>query len=519
MTDDDTPSDAVSRRPYLKMLGAGLAASLAGCGSGGPAATTEEDGDGAAGDGGDGGDTPMDGGDTPMNGGDGGETPTETDTTGTESMDISGMSFSYWSVDWSQSNTAEQFVDDTVSQFEEETGATVDLRKAANPAGNQQVWVQAVNNNDWPHIFEAGANVGTMVELGIVKPASTYLDFFSDDFREQFEPWLDLAAEQNRGFAGRQKEVYVPLWGDARSPMVTRRSFFEETPGLDPDEDFPPSSFEEFVETARTLQEDGPVDFGTIVFGGGGDILDNHLPILAYQEGGVENGALYTSDWQDVNLDTDAWKRAFSKYVGLFTEEGLAPPESPSAGDEQVGALLRQGRIGMAWNELFTFPQIREQVPDIIDDMMYAPMWGSEDYPDAIAKANTSGICFTEAPPNEDADEWEQAQRAAARYIESTYGSQEGQVRGSQDYGRVPLREDVREEVRANAEETNNIIMPTMFEILDTLRDTGYVFQNHPRNIAVTYTDAPPLLQEAFSGDVSPEQACENAAEAARQRL
>jgi ABC-type glycerol-3-phosphate transport system substrate-binding protein len=522
MTDRDTRSDLVSRRPYLKMIGTGLAAGLAGCtGDGGDGNGSDGDSDGSDGgsDGSDGGSDGSDGGSDGNDGSDGGSdgndggTPTESSGT-----DISGQSFSFWSVDWSQSEAAEAYVDDTVSDFESNTGASIELRKAENPAGNQQVWVQAFENNDYPHVFEAGANVGTMVDLGVVKPVSEYIDFFSDEFREQFEPWMESAAAQMKGFDGDMQETILPLFGDARSPMVTRRSFYEETPGLSP-EDFPPSSYDGFLEQARTLQEDGPVDYGTLIFGGAGDILDNNLPVWAFQEGGIPDGMLFSPDWEDVQLDNDTWKAAFKNYVEIYTEEELSPPFTPSSEDEQIGALLREGRVGLGWHELFTFPQIKEQVPEIVDDLMYGVMWGSEDNPEAVARGNIAGFCFTYAPDGEDPDEWENAQRAAAQYIEQTYGSVDYQVRASQDYGRLPLREDSWDETEQLAEDDDNVVIPTMFDILDELQGTEFFSQNHPRNIAVTYTDVPPNLQEALTGDVSPEEACENAAEAARERL
>ncbi|WP_224926104.1 ABC transporter substrate-binding protein [Saliphagus infecundisoli] len=431
-------------------------------------------------------------------------------------MDIEGQSFSFWSVDWSQSEAAETYVDDTVEQFESDSGATVNIRKAENPAGNQQVWVQSFENNDYPHVFEAGANVGTMIDMGVVKSVDDYIDFFSDEFREQFEPWLEPSAAQFRGTE--MSRTVLPMFGDARSPMVARRSVFEETPGLSPD-DFPPESYDEYIEMATTLQEDGPVDFGTLIFGAGGDILDNMLPVMAYHEGGPIDGAIYTEDWESVNFSNDAWKEAFTKYCEVYTEHELSPPSTPSAEDEQVGALLREQRIGMAWHELFTFPNIRDQIPDLIDDLMYGTMWGSEEYPDAIARGNLSGFCFTTPPDGEDAEEWEQAQRAAAQYLEQTYGSVEYQVRAAQDYGRLPLREDSWDETESTAEENNNVVIPTMFEMLSTIRDTEFFGQNHPRNTAVVYTDVPPTLQEALTGDVSPEEAMENAQQAAEERL
>lgn len=453
----------ITRRPYLQMVGASLATGLAGCFGG------ESDEDAA---------------------------------------------FSYWSVDWSQTDEAEELVTQSVEDFESESGETVNLRLAENPAEDQQTWIQAIENGNYPHLVETGANIGTLIEMDIIKPLDEYIDYFSDETRSAFEGWFDLAATQQRGFDESRQDALFPLWGSVRSPLVTRRSFFEDTPGLDPDEDWPPESYDEFIETARTLQEDGPVEYGTMVLGSSGDILDNLLPVMAYQYGGVENGDIYTTDWEDTNLDNDAWKQAFSDWVAVYQEHELSPPDTPQGDDEQIGAFLREGTIGIGWHELFTFPQIKAQAPEILDDLMYGVPWGGDN--GAVGKATISGLALTKAPEDADEEAWEESQRTAIEYIESTFASREYQMQAFDSYGSIPLRDGIREDIMEQAEENQNYVVPTMYDMIDQLQDTGFTFQNHPENTAVTYTDVPPILQRGLQGEISPEEACDQAAEAAR---
>lgn len=486
-----SPSDSpIGRRDFMKygsVLATGATASLAGCtggGDGSSGSTTDETTSATDGSSG-----------------------TGTTTSGT---DISGVTLPYWTWWPSQSEFASEQVKQYVADFEQEHGLTIQPNYSSfgDVAGGK--WQQNIAGGTRPAVFNSNNFLsGQFIEPGWVEPADNYIDSLDDSALDGMEWSLDLARNVYKGYDAEIVEVPVSLC--MSRPFVARMDHFEEA-GLDPEEDFPPTSYDHLVQVATQLQEDGPADYGYQIFGDQGDITDETLAMWTTAEGGAD-GLYLTPEWTDVNFDNAVWKEWFQKYVDIYRKHELSHPNTPSMSDEQSVQLLIDGKISMMQFNSLSHGILLSRAPEMIQDgtIQYGPMWkGAADNRGAYF-IYAAGIMT--APDGASEDEWARKQAAGVELINGML-SDSMQQNLHKITGGAPVNRNVWEDIQGQNHGLGEAMVQTAE---DTIPEVGW--SSHPQHLSAMFGDTPPLMQNALRGKIEPDEALEQAAERARQQI
>jgi ABC-type glycerol-3-phosphate transport system substrate-binding protein len=295
----------------------------------------------------------------------------------------------------------------------------------------------------------------------------------------------------------------IPYAFEVFSPFCARVDHIEQA-GLDPDADYPPTDYEELIEFATTLQEQGPGQYGFQIYGAADDITDLITQWTLAQ--GAEDGLYLNQDVTDTNIDNDVWKSQFSNFVDVFREHELSNPGTPNFLNEDGSTLLTQGEISMSAFDAQENPSMRNVAPDLIDDgtIRWAPTWSGPTKNRGLMLSFSYGV--TRKPDDADADDWQNQQDAAIKYVEMML-SEEAQLKMWEDFGLVPVRKDVWDKLPDYAHKG----LETQFTMAE---DTNFARTAHPAAAAYIYGVMPGSFQKALSGEISPEEACDNAADA-----
>ncbi|MFP8890437.1 ABC transporter substrate-binding protein [Natrialbaceae archaeon A-CW2] len=477
----------LNRRNVLKVTGAGLGAvGLAGC-----TGDSDDDGD----------DTAAGNGDTNGNGN--GDDP-EPDI----DVDLSGVEFEYWNAQFSQSAAARRAAERLHASFESRTGASVEISWEGYGNIVAPTWAEAFQRGDYPVLYDSVSQFGgTFVQGDWVYPAEEYLDEFPDEIVDNIDWILDTVRHQYRDF-GDDVLFEIPYGFNMFSPFIARTDHFEAA-GLDPEEDFPPTNYDELIDVATTLQEDGPGTYGYQIHG---DVLDITDVLIQWTlaDGGA-NGLFLNEEVTDTIIDNDVWVENLGNYVDVFQEYGLSNPGTPASADEEVVPQLASGEISMSQIDTQNLPMLIESAPDLLDDgsIMWAPAWSGPENQRGRFTTMTYGI--TRPPEDADEDDWEQRQQGAMEYIKMML-SEEVQLRLFEDYGLMPVREDVWELL---PDRTDNAFATQ----ITMAQESDFGPTAHPQLPAYLYGTIPGHFQEALQGNVSAEEACQNAASDLRDQL
>lgn len=496
MSDRDT---SVNRRRFIEAAGIAGVVGLAGCGGG-------SGGGGESGGGSGGGDSGGSGsGGSGSGGGSGGGS---SGSTGGQST--GGATITYWSVLHQQSQVARLALENAISRFENQTNHTIEVNWSITQSIQDGTWLQNMNNRQAPILFDSQVSRnGQFIDAGFVQPfEEEVVPELSSEIVDGIEWSLDRMANLYQGF---DKDVaYEMMLGAAmQEPFVVRTDHMEEA-GLDPDSDFPPTNYDELIELATTLQQEGPGNHGFQVHGAPGDLMDEISPTWAMGYGGVD-GLYVTQDWNDTNLDNEHWKRTLREQVEIFREHELSSPNANSTSDEAACQLLIDGQVSMSQvGMLNAAGLIANRAPDLYESgtIRYGPSW--EGPSGFRGEYNVTSMSLARDPDMDD-QTYERKKAAAIEFMEFILDP-DFQAKTFERFGIMPANQSVWEETRGPA----HMLPDTAFTIAE---GSEYGWQAHPEMSDIQYNIPGPIFQQAMTGDLTPEEACDQAAQQIRNQV
>lgn len=427
--------------------------------------------------------------------------------TGSSGGSLDGVEIRYWSKVAKQSKAAEEFVKEQARQFEEETGAKVSVSVMSGVYEARQKWMGAFDNEEWPVLFdEQPWLAGPLWREEWLLTLDEMTERLSDQVVSNVE-WTFPTVET--AYSGFDVDGFgLPFGLIGLTPMAARRDHFEAA-GLDPESDFPPESYDHMIQTAKTLQEDGPADWGLAIIGSSGDVLDSGVSLWATHASG-RDGLFLTPDWQDVNFDNDVWKSQFEKYVAAYREHGVSSPRTPTQSDEDTAKALAQGTTSMGWIEQPTLNLLKQAAGESTREKI---MFGNKYWDEASGSILLPAHYVTRTPSGVDDSEWERKQEAAFRFIEFAH-DQAFQTGLPDGLGFLPVVEEHRESVLGDYRDDH------MFQAVDEIaQDTNLTPEGHTRIFDLFFNVGPPHIQRALKGEVAPDEALDNLASEARDML
>ncbi|EMA46929.1 family 1 extracellular solute-binding protein [Halococcus saccharolyticus DSM 5350] len=368
---------------------------------------------------------------------------------------------------------------------------------------------------------QVAGQVGPFVELEIIKPFSDYSSLFSDDLIEQTSWFMDNVGSQTySGFGGNAYEFKF----STESPrlFLARRDHIEEA-GLDPEQDFPPTSFQESIELGQTLQEDGPGDFGFQIYGTDSDVTDTCTEDWPIARGGSA-GKFLNEDWSDTKIDNDAFKTSYENFVSILTEHELSSPGTVSMSDEDATQALIRGDASMTQVPSATYADLLSNAEQQVmnGNFVFGPAWRGDS--GARGMSGGDGITFVNPPDGANQDEWQRAQEAAADLLENyLYFSDDFQARMFSTIGGGPIREDVGpEDIKGAVEDPTGYNQTNIIDAFNTcLQDQDQYFLQAaaPMFGQIQYEIMPGYIQQALQGQMSASEALDQAAQEARNQF
>jgi len=478
-------SKSITRRRFVRAAGAaGISITLAGCSQNG-----DGSGDGSGDEGGD--------------GGQGTGTTTGSPASGNQ---YDGVTVRYWDVHHSQSAAAKEAIQNLISEFEDETGATIEsnLDSVGNYAGTK--WISSFKRGDIPDIMTGFSHVdGKFIEGEFLQQYNQYSGNFDQETRNGIEWITDTVDYASRMWDG----IYAfPFAFSPKNPLIARTDHFEEA-GLDPENDFPPENYEDLIKVATTLQQDGPGDLGFQIHGTESDWLEITNPWAVSISG--RDGAFMNEAADDTTIDNETWKETIRNWVAVYQEHGLSSGGTPNANDEDIPALIRSGQLSMSQVAPANHPSFMDQAGDLMKDgtIQWAPMW---DQPSGKRGAFLlATVAITKPTGNGN----EKRKKAASRFVNKLL-SADFQENILQNFGYLPVRDDVWDATKSNVTgESGHKFAETAFSMAE---DINVAWSFHPKQRPCMVTPAS-HMQRALQGEISPEQACQEAAEEIRNTV
>jgi ABC-type glycerol-3-phosphate transport system substrate-binding protein len=484
-------TSTINRRQFIQATGAsGVVALMAGCSGDGNTETEGSDTDAGGG-----GDDSNDGGTT---------------DSGSDDLPYEDVTFEWWDIWNKQSSSVSQFLKEQKQAFEEETGATIEVNWSGYGSIADGTWVSNFQEGNYPVLASYGHDLsGQFHEGGWATSFAPYFDRVGDDVMSQIE-WQRPGLESGfRGYGG--DILQLPVSMQTLSPLVIRTDHFEQA-GLDPDSDFPPEDYEELIQTAKTLQSEGPGNVGFQPLGAQYDAVNTYNVHWSVALNGAD-GLILNDDYSDTLLDTQAWKDNLANYVGAYTEHDLGTPGTPAASDEDQVANLASGNVSMSYYESPNHPTMMQRAPDLLEDdtLKYGPGIAGNSGQRVIPSYKTFGLM--NAPDGVDENTWSKRQEAAADFA-ARFLQPEQQKLWPEATGFLPIREDMYSELDS-ARGPHNFVSSAK-EALETVEHT---FGGHPQLANIMFNTIQPYIQQAFQEKITPEEAAEEAAADVRELL
>lgn len=422
----------------------------------------------------------------------------------------------YWDTFNTQSQSARETVENLVSRFEDENDVNVELNLSGFGQQSGSEWITRFEEGEYPVIFTGDQIAcGRFEEGGYIEPFGEWSDQLSSNVRNGLQWMLDGPIDEATAWMGEhpnmERQVYTfPVGLVPQDPIQVRADHMREA-GLDPDSDFPPESYEHLVEIATTLTEDGPGDWGFQLHGHAFDwytFIEPYTNALGAHEG---EAGYFAPDYRSVNYDTETWKQVVADTIALYREHEVSGPQTPSIPDEDTVPLFTEGTVSMSPIEPMNYPTYHDTAPDLMEsgDIRYGSIWTE---PSGVNNAMlTYGLAITTAPDGVDEDEWETKQELAVQLAEMWF---EEQVQTSlfRDTGFVPVRRDLWQR---NADQLPYNDASRAFETLTSMVNdqSRGVHTSHPTYLSAS-SDIGALMAEGYNGELTPEEVCEQGAEA-----
>ena len=420
---------------------------------------------------------------------------------------IEGTSFTFWDVKYfGESRDAEKAITDAISSFNEKTGANAQLNKQT---GEQPILESFKSGNQPAAFTQSIYNLGKFI-------SSDQLYSFSD-YRNQHQQYVENLVDGvdtylDFCYSGWEEDKYaVPMTSCPYAPFMARADHFEEA-GLDIEKDFPPENFEDLVEVATALEENGP-GTGYQTYGSTADMHDVFFNQWTSAEGG-KKGWGFTDDWSDVRFDNDVWKKCTRWVNELYNEHGFGTPQTPTMTDEDTINLLVQGKVSMANQASFNQPVFMDRAGDMIEDgtLVWGEPWGGKTGNQSYNW--TAGVAFAKPPEGKDEAAWEKKQKAAHQLV--NYLSTSGFMSETMpNLGFMPSRADTVEKI--DVENSDNLTQ-NWYDVTSSIQSgSKYAYECHPLRVEVYAETFAAEGQKMLKGEQSAEEACNNAAEKARE--
>lgn len=422
---------------------------------------------------------------------------------------IEGVTFEYWDFFGSQSEASRQGMEQFIQEFENDTGATVNVNWSNTSAMLGGQWRNTIRQGRRPVAYSASSLVaGQFIDPGWLKPVDEYIDVIleDDELRSAVEPSFEKAQPIYRGWEQDLYEVPMTLSGTL---FLARADHFEQA-GLSIEDDYPPESYDDLIQIATQLQEDGPADYGFQIYGDPGDLMGHALSDWTAAESGTD-GMAFNEDWSDVNFDNDVWKAGVEQYVDVFQELGLSDPSTVSQTDEGAAQLVIAGDVSMTQINMQTHGVVLDNGEDLLNDgtLRYGACWNG---PMGRGDLYTNAVGIMRPPQNANADQWARKQEAAMEFVKRMLGRDFQENALINAGGGMPSRQDVYEDISGRPHE--------LIEAAQThFSDVNYAWESHPQQVAAQLIVPGGEIQQAVQGEVTPAEACENAASAVRSQF
>lgn len=470
-------SSSYPRRWLLKTGAAAGFAGLAGC----------------SGSGNDGGDSGGSDGSGASNGDGGGQTT----QSGSQSSDAS---ITYFASIFANSEQARQRTKKLIGDYESSTGATVKTSYDGPGPLLDGSWVNLVSKESYPSypvLFDSPTNFnGPLYDTGSVAPVSEYREYLDDEALSEME-WLMPMFEDGMALFD-EDLLSIPFGLLPMTPFIARTDHFEQA-GLDPESDFPPDDFDHLIEVATTLQKDGPADYGFPLYGATFDVLDEFSSSMAFQIGGDERGDFVTSDGSDTNYGNDVWGTVLQRLYDIQHTHGLSYGGAPSGGDEAIVNQIISGRAGFASINFLNHPTLMSRGQEMMQDgtIQWAPSYEGP----SGQKGNFFPWAFsiTRKPESVSQSKWDTKVEAAAKLM-NKWLSAEQQKRMFEDYGVLPVRQDVWDELSTPAHRGPQS-MRQMAKGIDNICTV------HPNLVTIQYSGGAPIVQKMLQDEIGPSEA------------
>lgn len=430
-------------------------------------------------------------------------------TAGSAGDSSNSVTITLWSNIQGQSEPAKIFMQDQVNKYEKRTGNKI--KWLQEPVTNVQNgnWLQRMQNGQIPTLYQtAFSRMGAFVKNDLVTPWGDVLNQLDDSVVSGTKWAHDSVKNVFRGFDGNKLKM-MPLGFVMQEPFVARKDHFKKA-GLSIEDDFPPENYDELIQLATTLQEDGPADIGFQVHGAQGDLMDEITPTWAHERGG-QKGLYVNKAWDDTNLDSDVWKWSLGKQVEIVQKKGLSSKNAATTSDEDAIRLITSGQASMSQVGMLGYGLFASQAPQLLKDgtIQFGPSWeGKSGY---RGEFNMNGIGIGSKPPKTDSTTWKNKRKAAVQFV-----NQLGSVKVQKDvfdkWGLLPFNRDAWKKIPSKKN--------GMFETAKTIaKNSEYGWQAHPDMADIQYNIPGPIFQRAINGQISAEKACDQAAKQIRQRV
>lgn len=434
--------------------------------------------------------------------------------TASSSKPFSGVTLDYWNIINVQSRSARTLSEEFVKEFEQDTGATVNVNWTGYSALTGSKWINEFENGNNPVLYDSAMyQSGKIVGGGHVKPLAEYKDRLNEEVLSNIEWTYDQLEQVWRPYEGSGPEHFfeIPYGLQPREPQAARVDHFEEA-GLDIEDDFYNiSGYDQLVDVATTLKQDGPADVGYSIFGAEFDCTDVQQIIWAVAEGG-KDGLYLNEDATDTNFDNEVWKDTFRKYVELKTKHGLAPQNAAQLADEKSVPQLVAGNWSISSMDFQNHGEFMAQGEKLMKDgtIQYGTMWpGKADQKGFNYSFPSLGI--TRKPNGVDQAKWDRKEEAAIEFINRWY-TKDFQMRQFRQFGNLPIRQDLWEEL-PRAEHRRVEVA------LELAKNSKYSVACHPQMGSIFSSIPAPHAQDAINGKISPEEACDRIASDVREVL